>query len=309
MRLEQLLYLIEISRQSSLNTASERLHLTQQALSLSIKNLENEMGVPLLKRTHQGICLTQAGEDMLAFAQEMVGQYERLQRQFQGREDGEGKLRGELTIYANPIFYVSLLPDMVKRFCALQPEVNVHLLEKDPWSIYRMLGDGLENRLGFVTVPCTDEGVFQEFLPSERYHFQPISCGRYRVVLSRSSRYSKYKQLSVKTLLKEPIVLLNSNETNNTPLWHWLKHYGEPKIVFSTSSLNLWLNAITSGIGIGFLHDTTLLVRDMLAGISLSEVVDVALKEHLDVMTGCLIPNESSEIVRAFCQLLPVFKS
>ena len=61
MRLEQLLYLIEISRQSSLNTASERLHLTQQALSLSIKNLENEMGVPLLKRTHQGICLPQAG--------------------------------------------------------------------------------------------------------------------------------------------------------------------------------------------------------------------------------------------------------
>ena len=305
MRLEQLSYLIEISRQSSLRTASENLHLTQQALSLSIKNLENEMGVALLKRTHQGICLTQEGEAMLAFALDMVGQYEKLQQQFRDQEATGGRLRGELTIYANPIFYVSLLPDMVKRFCAQQPDVSVQLLEKDPWSIYQLLHNSAENKLGFVTVPCTEEGVFQEFLPDERYHFQPISRGRYRVVLGRGSRFGKYKQLSVKTLLKEPVVLLNSNENNNTPLLSWLKHYGEPNVVFSTSSLNLWLNAIATGIGIGFLHDTTLLVRDILAGIKMSEVVDVALKEHLDVMTGCLMPNEPSEIIRVFCSLLP----
>ena len=43
MTTEQLQYLLEISRNPSLNSASQKLHITPQALSISIKKLENEI--------------------------------------------------------------------------------------------------------------------------------------------------------------------------------------------------------------------------------------------------------------------------
>lgn len=61
MRIEQLKYLIEISKCKSMSVASENLHLTPQALSISIKNLEEELGVQLLERTNKGASLTQKG--------------------------------------------------------------------------------------------------------------------------------------------------------------------------------------------------------------------------------------------------------
>lgn len=201
------------------------------------------------------------------------------------------------------------LPELVKKFCTCYPEVRIMLLEKDPQSIYQILRDetGTASRIGFVTAPSTGEGLVQEFLPNEHYRFAPISRGRYRAIISHGSPLSKHKQICVKTLLKQPIVLLSSNETNNTPLWHWLKQYGEPHIALSTSSLNLWLNAIAENIGVGFLHDTTILVRDFLASTHMDNITDIAIKEHLDVLTGCLLPQEPCDIVMAFEQFLPRF--
>ena len=47
MQIEQLEYLIEIGKHKSLNSASKALHMTPQALSMAIKRLENELGVPI----------------------------------------------------------------------------------------------------------------------------------------------------------------------------------------------------------------------------------------------------------------------
>ena len=61
MTTEQLQYLLEISRNPSLNSASQKLHITLQALSISIKKLENELGFPLLERSYKGISLNNHG--------------------------------------------------------------------------------------------------------------------------------------------------------------------------------------------------------------------------------------------------------
>ena len=58
MRTEQLLYLLEISKNPSLHIASEKLNMTPQALSASIRKLEEEVGFAVLERTTQGVTLT-----------------------------------------------------------------------------------------------------------------------------------------------------------------------------------------------------------------------------------------------------------
>lgn len=58
MRLEQFESLIEIANSNSISIAAQNLYISQPALSRSIKGLEDELGVPLLSRTVDGVRLT-----------------------------------------------------------------------------------------------------------------------------------------------------------------------------------------------------------------------------------------------------------
>jgi len=66
----------EIQRQGSVTAAAERLHLTQSALSHSMKKLEASVGTALWQREGRGLRLTQAGEHLLEVATRVLPQLE-----------------------------------------------------------------------------------------------------------------------------------------------------------------------------------------------------------------------------------------
>lgn len=72
MHIDQLRYLVLIKRLGSINKASEQVHISQQALSTSIKKLENEVGHDLLVRHTHGVSLTENGRLLAKFAEEML---------------------------------------------------------------------------------------------------------------------------------------------------------------------------------------------------------------------------------------------
>lgn len=71
LRLEHLSYVIEVSKEGSINRAAEKLFLSQPYLSSCLKDLENQLGVALFKRSNKGVVLTDAGEKFLSYAQEI----------------------------------------------------------------------------------------------------------------------------------------------------------------------------------------------------------------------------------------------
>ena len=72
MRMEQLRCLVDIAETKSISATAERLYINQQTLSKSMKQLEEELGAELLVRTNRGVQLTAIGEEVLAYAQQMV---------------------------------------------------------------------------------------------------------------------------------------------------------------------------------------------------------------------------------------------
>ena len=65
MHLKQLEYVQEIARQGSIKMAAEKLYISQQALSESLRSLEAELEFTIFKRTNRGILLTETGERFL----------------------------------------------------------------------------------------------------------------------------------------------------------------------------------------------------------------------------------------------------
>src|ERR1700685_3177859 len=66
MRIEQLQYIVAVSRHGALRRAGEELHVSQPALSEAIRNLERELGVTLLDRHRSGAKISIAGRELLA---------------------------------------------------------------------------------------------------------------------------------------------------------------------------------------------------------------------------------------------------
>ncbi len=75
MKIDHLIYFYETSRRKSLNESSKYLHLSQPALSASIRSLEEELGVKLFYRTKNGIFITEIGKKALEHIEVILEQY------------------------------------------------------------------------------------------------------------------------------------------------------------------------------------------------------------------------------------------
>ena len=136
MRLEQLEYLIEIAKQNSMNIASEQLHLAPQTLSISMKNLEKEMGFAIFDHTSKGTTLTRNGELVLHFALKTVSDYRAIIAQCATTnastlvQTTSPELHGKLIIYCNPIFTTTSLPYYTRIFLNVYPKIRLTTLPR-----------------------------------------------------------------------------------------------------------------------------------------------------------------------------------
>ena len=87
MRMEQLSCLIDIAQTGSLTSTAKRLFVSQQAVSKSIKQLEEELGVTILNRTKTGVSFTEEGIEVVEFARKVLAEQETLMQNFQVKQN------------------------------------------------------------------------------------------------------------------------------------------------------------------------------------------------------------------------------
>ena len=74
MNISQIKYVLEVARSSSMREASTKLYISQPALSASIADLEEELGILIFERTNKGIVLTEEGREFINYAKKAVAQ-------------------------------------------------------------------------------------------------------------------------------------------------------------------------------------------------------------------------------------------
>ena len=75
MNINQLKYVLVIAESSSMREAVGRLYVSQPALSASVRDLEDELGIVIFERSNKGIKLSDEGREFLNYAKKAVGQY------------------------------------------------------------------------------------------------------------------------------------------------------------------------------------------------------------------------------------------
>jgi LysR family hca operon transcriptional activator len=127
MELRHLRYFAAVAAHGSFNRAAQMLHLTQPALSRQVKDLEEEIGVPLLVRGTNTITLTPTGESFYEDARDLIARADQAIQRARGERVGEVVRVGYVSATVPGI-----IPPALEKFQAARPRVRIELADLNP---------------------------------------------------------------------------------------------------------------------------------------------------------------------------------
>ena len=127
---------VAVARQGSFRRAAEKLHLSQPALTITINQLEELVGVKLLNRTTRRVDLSIDGEDFLPIAERLVADFERAITDLKTSTE---RREGKVAIAVLPSLTINLLPGLLARFKDANPEVRIILRDDNARGVQRQV--------------------------------------------------------------------------------------------------------------------------------------------------------------------------
>lgn len=121
MKLSQLRNLIAVAEIGTVRQAAKSLHLSQSSITKSIQQLEQQLGVELLRRSSHGVAPTEAGKALLAHAKRIEAELRHALNDVEAVRDAN---LGEIRVSASPTVAMDLLPRAIAEFQRKRPRVS-----------------------------------------------------------------------------------------------------------------------------------------------------------------------------------------
>jgi DNA-binding transcriptional LysR family regulator len=194
MELRHLRYFAAVARHLNYSETSRRLHVAQPAISQTILDLEDELGVKLLLRTKRSVQLTAAGTTFLRESEEILRRSTEAQRLAQRAARGEV---GALGIGFFGTASAPILPMLVQTFRRKFPDVELRLYEMNPDQQLAAFDDGR-----------IDLGFSRPLPPDRRSEFdeEVVYTDRLVIALPAIHRLAKQRIIRLKSLAGESFV-------------------------------------------------------------------------------------------------------
>lgn len=189
MNSRQLQYAIMLSEIRNFSQVAEKLNISQPALSKQILSLENELGIKLFDRTTTPLTVTPAGQHFIQGATDLIYKEDQLLRSMERFKAGEA---GQLVIGITPFRSSYLIPEVVKDFLAVFPDIQIKLQEAGSDLLRK---EAAEGKFDFAVVNLpVDESVLDIVplesdrlvlaVPQEWKHLLPLADGYQEVDFS-----------------------------------------------------------------------------------------------------------------------------
>lgn len=121
----ELKYFLEIANTLNMSRAAERLGVSQPALTLAIKRLEDSFGQPILIRSKTGVRLTRSGTKLVGRARSLLSEWERI---CDDAKDSEDDIRGVYKIGCHPSVAIYTFPLLLKKLLLQNEKFELKLL-------------------------------------------------------------------------------------------------------------------------------------------------------------------------------------
>ncbi|MEV4450938.1 MULTISPECIES: LysR family transcriptional regulator [Streptomyces] len=244
MRTEQLEYIAAVTRLGSLRRAAEELHLSQPALSETVRNLERELGVDLLERKRSGARMSAEGRELLPHIINVLDAVDRLR----GAAGEQHRISRMVRVGTVNAATVPLLIPTVREFRAAHPLTQVEVVGAQQTEIHRALSEGgldlgLVNHLDGDDLPA-------DFETTELLRGRPVVC------LRPDSPLAALDAVSGADLLdgREALIAMRSGYVMHRYLHRFLEGRG-PALSYTTDGAEMGKLMVAEGLGVTVLPD------------------------------------------------------
>lgn len=295
----QLKYVISIANSGSFREAANRLFISQPALSTTIRELEEEIGIRLFERTNKGIRVTENGEEFITYAKKAVSQYKLIEDRFIYKDKNKNYFSVSMQHY---VFAVHAFANVVKEFNLSKYVYSVRETQTD-----KVLDDvkELKSEVGIISYSNNNLKVVKKLLREYGLKFVSLMICKTYVYVWKDHPLADRDELSLQELAEYPCISFEQSNENEFYLSEEaLDDYEFNRLIRSsdratTAELMTSLNGYSVGTG------------NMVESLALKDgFIAIKLKEEDPLTIGYIVKNNHklSEIAQRYIQELMKYK-
>ncbi|SFU74856.1 LysR family transcriptional regulator [Halomonas korlensis] len=238
--IRQLGAFVAVAQSRSLAEASERIHLSQPAISIALRKLEETVGGALFSRSTRQLTLTPEGEAFLPVAIRLLNDWSEA---FEDLDELFSKKRGKVAVAALPTLAAGLLPGVIATFHARYPRINFALHDVLAEQVNVMVREGRAD-LGLSVPP----------LGAEDLAFEPVLEDRYVVVCALGHPLLERPRIAWRQLAAFPFIGINRLSSSRQDIDRIMAEVGQPlDVICDASQIATVGRMVAAGVGISVL--------------------------------------------------------
>lgn len=227
-----------VARLGNMSAAAKVLYISQPAVSMAIRQLEERMGSPLLVRTAKGVYPTAEGKLLYTYLEQALGLIHAAEDKYFQMVHME---MGELKIGASDTVIANFLLPYLERYHNSYPDINIKVTNKTTYESLRLLRNGSVD-VCFVNLPIEEDGDL-EILPCIEIHDILVGGEKFKHICE--------KGITIEELSEYPLLLLEDASNSRRYVGAYAEENGvtlQPILELGSSDLLISFAQINLGL-------------------------------------------------------------
>lgn len=242
MDMDEVISTIMVADLKSFSKAANQLYLSQSAVSLQVRKLEEELGIKVFERNTRTVTITEAGEVFYTYAEPMVRAWEKLIEEV---DKFKSQNASRLNVGLIPTAKDRGILAHVLRFIQETNSIDISLSSSTAKNLLDSIYDG---SIDVAILPLSPKMKYQE-RPKIQYCF--LYKEDTQLLVSENSPYAKFKTVTLRDVERMPFIEFQNKELSTTERQRLQDIYGiSPHIVLRTNNLDSTYEAVSQGIGV-----------------------------------------------------------
>jgi DNA-binding transcriptional LysR family regulator len=239
MEMAQLEYFSSVVQEKSFSKAADKVFRTQPAVSIAIRRLEEEIGLPLLDRTQKTPVLTEAGQVVYDYAQRILGLRDQVG---QAIAELQSMKRGRVRVGANESTTLYLLPELILTFRERHPDVKVEIFRHVSNYLPREV---LERNVDFALMASEPEDRDIEAFP--------VLKDELALIMSPKHPFATRSSVRIKDLGSEPFIAHNVKSASRVKVIEaFARHHTPLNITLELATIETIKRFVQKRVGLAF---------------------------------------------------------
>ena len=209
MTLLQLKYIVTVAAAGTISEAAKQLYIAQPSLTSAIKELENELGITIFKRTNKGILLSAEGEEFLGYARQVIEQTNLIEERYLGKTPVKHQFCVSTQHYS---FAVNAFVHMVKQYGMDEYEFAVH--ETKTHEVIEDVKNG-KSEIGILYINSFNKNVLEKIFNDNYLEFHKLLECEIYVYMYKGHPLAGKKLIKLEELKDYPCLSFDQGDYNS----------------------------------------------------------------------------------------------